>query len=164
MQEAVFFILTLLKFIFAAVQMPSHIWLFMTPIDGSILGFPVLHHLPELTQTHVMPSNHLVFVPFSSCLQSFPSSESFLLFRSLLLFFNIYIFYFTSFYFTILYWFCHTLTWIHDGCTRVPNPETPSHLPPLTISLGHPSAPAPGLELQLQHHSFFQWIFRVNFL
>ena len=31
---------------------------------------------------------------------------------------------------TILYWFCHTSTWIRHGCTWVPNPETPSHLPP----------------------------------
>ena len=50
------------------------------------------------------------------------------------------------FYFTILYWFCHTLTWIRHGCTWVPNPEPPSHhLPPHTISLGHPSAPAPSI-------------------
>ena len=54
-------------------------------------------------------------------------------------------FYFTLFYFTILYWFCHTSTWICHGCTCVPNPETPSHLPPHTISLGHPSAPAPSI-------------------
>ena len=54
-------------------------------------------------------------------------------------------FYFTLFYFTILYWFCHTSTWIHHGCTRVPNPEPCSHLPPHTISLGHPSAPAPSI-------------------
>ena len=33
------------------------------------------------------------------------------------------IFIFTIFYFTLLYWFCHTLTWIHHGCTWVPNPE-----------------------------------------
>ena len=46
-------------------------------------------------------------------------------------------------YFTVLYWFCHTSTWIRHGCTRVPNPEPPSHLPPQTILLGHPSAPAP---------------------
>ena len=45
-------------------------------------------------------------------------------------------------YFTILYWFCHTSTWIHHGCTRVPHPEPPSHLPPHSIPLGHPSAPA----------------------
>ena len=49
------------------------------------------------------------------------------------------------FYFTILYWFCRTLTWIHHRCTWVPNPEPPSHYPPHTISLGHPSAPAPSI-------------------
>ena len=48
-------------------------------------------------------------------------------------------------YFTILYWFCHTSTWIRLGCTRVPNPEPPSHLLPHTIPLGHPSAPAPSI-------------------
>ena len=35
------------------------------------------------------------------------------------------------FYFTILYWFCHTLTWIRHGCTCVPHPEPTSHLPGL---------------------------------
>ena len=48
-------------------------------------------------------------------------------------------------YFTILYWFCHTSTWIHHGCTHVPISEVPSHLPPCTIPLGHPSAPAPSI-------------------
>ena len=48
-------------------------------------------------------------------------------------------------YFTILYWFCHTLTWICHGCTRAPNSESPSHLPPHIISLDHPSAPAPSI-------------------
>ena len=47
------------------------------------------------------------------------------------------------FYFTILYWFCHTSACIYHGCTCVPHPEPPSHLPPHTIPLGHPSAPAP---------------------
>ena len=28
-------------------------------------------------------------------------------------------------YFTILYWFCYTSTWILHGCTRVPHPEPP---------------------------------------
>ena len=54
-------------------------------------------------------------------------------------------FFFFKFYFTVLYWFCHTLTWIRHGCTWVPNPEPHSHLPPRTISLGHPSAPAPSI-------------------
>ena len=48
-------------------------------------------------------------------------------------------------YFTILYWFCHTLTSIRHGFTRVPNPEPRSPLSPHTISLGHPSAPAPSI-------------------
>ena len=58
-------------------------------------------------------------------------------------FFSLYYYYY--FCFTILYWFCHTLTWILHGCTWVPNPEPPSHLPPHIISLGHPSAPAPSI-------------------
>ena len=52
---------------------------------------------------------------------------------------------FTLFYFTILYWFCHTSTWIRHRCTWVPNPEPSSHLPPHIISLGHPSTPAPSI-------------------
>ena len=63
----------------------------------------------------------------------------------ILFFFNLFFFNFTLFYFTILYWFCHTSTWIRHGYTHVPNPEPPSHLPPSTISLGHPSAPAPSI-------------------
>ena len=38
--------------------------------------------------------------------------------------------------------FCHTLTWISHGCTCVPHPEPPSHLPPYPIPQGHASAPA----------------------
>ena len=48
-------------------------------------------------------------------------------------------------YFTILYWFCHTSTWILHGCTCVPHPEPSSLLPACTIPLGHPSAPAPSI-------------------
>ena len=55
------------------------------------------------------------------------------------------IFIFTLFYFTVLYWFCHTLTWIHHRCIQAPNPESPSHLPPNIISLDHPHAPAPSI-------------------
>ena len=62
-----------------------------------------------------------------------------LLVKWCLCFFLIFIF----FYFSILYWFCHISTWICHGCTHVPKPEPPSHLPPHTIPLGHPSAPAP---------------------
>ena len=53
-------------------------------------------------------------------------------------FFSVYLF-----YFTILYWFCHTWIWIRHGCNTCSPSWTPSHLPPYTIPLGHPSAPAP---------------------
>ena len=67
-----------------------------------------------------------------------------LIFQSFQIFFFLFlkIFIFTLFYFTILYWFCHTLTRIHHGCTWVPKHEPPSHLPPHIISLDHPCAPA----------------------
>ena len=60
------------------------------------------------------------------------------------------------FHFTILYWFCYTSTWILHGCTRVPPPEPLFHLPPHTIPLGHPSAPAPSI---LYHASNLDWRF-----
>ena len=41
--------------------------------------------------------------------------------------------------------FCHTSTRICHRCTCVPNPEPLSHLPPRTIPLGHPNAPAPSI-------------------
>ena len=55
----------------------------------------------------------------------------------------LFIYLFIYLYFTILYWFCHTSTCIRHRCTHVPHPEPTSHLPPHTIPLGHPSAPAP---------------------
>ena len=52
------------------------------PVDCSMPGFPVLHHLQELAQTHVhqvgdaiQPSHPVI--SFSSCPQSFPASGSF---------------------------------------------------------------------------------------
>ena len=60
---------------------------FCDPMDCSMQGFPVHHQLLELTQTHVhsvgvaiesvMPPSSVV--PFSSCPQSFPATESFLM-------------------------------------------------------------------------------------
>ena len=54
------------------------------PMNRSTPGLPVHHQLPEFTQTHVhwvsdaiQPSQFSVF-SFSSCLQSFPPSGSFL--------------------------------------------------------------------------------------
>ena len=59
-------------------------------------------------------------------------------------------------YFTILYWFCHTSTWVHHRYTRVPHLEPHSLLLPRTIPLGHPSAPAPTI---LYHASNLDWQF-----
>ena len=61
------------------VQSLSHVWLFVTLWTG----FPVLHYIPEFTQTHVhwindaIQPSHPLSPPFSSCPQSFPASESF---------------------------------------------------------------------------------------
>ena len=49
------------------------------------------------------------------------------------------------FCFTILYWFCHTLTWIHQGCTCVPHPEPPPTSLPIpslwVVRVHQPQAP-----------------------
>ena len=51
-------------------------------MDCSMPGFPVHYQLLELAQTHVQVGDAIQprdAVPFSSCLQSFPASESFLM-------------------------------------------------------------------------------------
>ena len=55
---------------------------------------------------------------------------------------------FFSFYFilTLLYWFCHISKWILHRYTCVPHPEPSFLLPPHTIPLGRPSAPAPSIQ------------------
>ena len=80
---------------------------------------------------------------------SFFTLSKMLLATSLIYFFIIsiflsYVLYFFILFliFTILYWFCHISTWICHRYTRVPHREPSSLLPPCTIPLGHPSAPA----------------------
>ena len=67
-------------------------------------------------------------------------------FFPMMVFFLISFFFFSFFLYFLLYWFCHTSTCILHGCTCVPHPEPPSHLPPHIIPLGHPSAPAPSIQ------------------
>ena len=81
--------------------------------------------------------------PVRSLVKILLLSASFCTPRSNLPVYSRYFFFFFFFNFTILYWFCHTSTWICHRCTRVPHPESPSRFPPHTIPLGHPSAPAP---------------------
>ena len=58
---------------------------FFDPMDCSTPGLPVHHQLPEFTQTQVHrvsdghPAISSSVIPFSSCFQSFPASESFLM-------------------------------------------------------------------------------------
>ena len=65
-------------------------------------------------------------------------------------------FYFIFYCFTILYWFCHTSTWIHHRYTHVPHPEPSSLLPPHTVPLGRLSAPTPSIQY---HASNLDWWF-----
>ena len=68
-------------------------------------------------------------------------------------FFNFILF----FNFTILYWFCHISKWIHHRYTCVPHPE-PSLLPPHTLPLGHPSAPAPSIQYRASNRLILIYI------
>ena len=108
-------------------------------------GFAIYHHESAMG-VHPEPPSH--FPPPYTIPLGHPSAPApSILYPALNLdwqfvfFFSFYYYYF--FYFTILYWFWHTSTYICHGWTRVPHPEPPSHLPPHTIPLGHPSAPAP---------------------
>ena len=69
---------TSVQFISVAQLCPIH----GEPMDYSTPGFPVHHQSPELTQTHVHQAGDAIqpsVIPFSSCLQSFPASGSFLM-------------------------------------------------------------------------------------
>ena len=48
--------------------------------------------------------------------------------------------------FIILYWFCQTSKWIRHRYTCAPHPEPSSLVPPHTLPLGRPSAPAPSIQ------------------
>ena len=63
------------------------------------------------------------------------------------------LFYFILFYLTLqlLYWFCHISKWIWHRYTCVSHPEPSSLLPPHTIPLGHPSAPAPSFQYRVSN-------------
>ena len=96
--------------------------------------FPLFSHLFAMKWWDRMPWSQ-----FSECW----------VFLSLVLF--IYLF-----YFTILYWFCHTLTWIHHGCTCVPHPEPP--LPPPSPSYPSESSQCTSPKT-LYHASNLDWQF-----
>ena len=98
----------------------------------SVLEYLLTMPCHFLSWPELFPRNHIMV---SHC--------TFFLFFSVFLLSLINFIIIIIFFFTVLYWFCHTTTCIRHGCTRVPHPEPPSHLPPHTIPLGHPSAPVP---------------------
>ena len=55
------------------VQLLSHVWLFVTPMDCSTPGFPVLLYLPEFAQTHVHWVNDAIQLSQPLSLPSSPS-------------------------------------------------------------------------------------------
>ena len=69
------------SFDLSSVQSPSCVWLFATPwsvAHQASLSITNSQSLLELMSIKsAMPSNHLILVRFSSCLQSFPASGSF---------------------------------------------------------------------------------------
>ena len=71
-----------LLFQFSSVQSLSHVPSLCDSTDCSTPGFPLLHCLPEFTQTHVHRVDHaiqhlILCCPFSSCPQSFLALGSF---------------------------------------------------------------------------------------
>ena len=73
---------TLGRFMFSSVQSLSRVRLFATPWTAArqaSLSITNFRSPPKpMSIVSVMPSNHLIlFVPFSSCLQTFPASRSF---------------------------------------------------------------------------------------
>ena len=71
----------------SVAQSLSHVWLFVTPMDYSMPGFPVHHQLLELAQTHVhwvgdsIQPSHPLLSPSPafnlSRIRSFPMSQFF---------------------------------------------------------------------------------------
>ena len=56
------------------------------------------------------------------------------------------------FYFTILYWFCHTSTWIHHRCTHVPKKKKNGMTPPQKIKEKKSTYIRPALHHHVLHH------------
>ena len=68
------------------------------------------------------------------------------------------------FNFTILYWFCHISEWIRHRYTRVPYPEPSSLLPPRTIPMSHPNAPAPSIQYRSSNLEWWLISYMILFM
>ena len=129
------------------LTIPAMTWSVISFLEG----IPVEKDVTCETQNLVMQIKLITFSVISRTSEEGPSSSfpaRLLQFSlRLSLFYFIYFYYFILFFnFTILYWFCHISTWTRHRYTRVPHPEPSSLLPPRTIPLGRPSAPAPSIQ------------------
>ena len=122
------------------------------PMDSSTivkthLSFTISQILLKFMSTEVvMLSKHLMLcLPLLLLPSIFPSIRVFSLKKKIIF----------SLYNIVLVFAIHWHRICH-GCTCVPHPEPPSHLPPHPIPLGHPSAPAPST---LYHALNLDWWF-----
>ena len=100
-------------------------------LNLSCQGFTILLYFLKYSNLLILSTVYYIILLISTFSLSCPPFDFLFL-----LFFN----------FTILYWFCHISKWILHRYTCVPHPEPSSFLPPHTIPLGHPSAPAPSIQ------------------
>ena len=71
---------SMVRLSFCSVQLFSCVWLFETPWTACQASLSITKSwrlLKVMSIELVMPSNHLILCPFSSCLQSFPATGSF---------------------------------------------------------------------------------------
>ena len=112
---------------FLPLELLYILYMIHTDEASVLMGFPTLPKKNPVT---------LSFQVYHRMYIIFPASSQFFYYKIFLILFN----------FTILYWFCHISKWICHRYTYVPHPEPSSLLPPRTIPLGRPSAPAPSIQ------------------
>ena len=112
-------------------------------------GVPLAHCVRSTRPTLSTPSAALCYSSLNSDLSPFQNYVDCVVHVIFCAIFIVWLFFSFFLYFnwrliTLQYCdgFCHTFTWISHGCTCVPHPEPPSHLPHHPIPQGHPSAPA----------------------
>ena len=63
-----------------------------------------------------------------------------------------------------MYWFCHISKWICHRYTCVPHSEPFSLLPPHTIPLGHPSAPARSIQYRASNLDWWHVSYMILYI
>ena len=108
----------------------TFLFLFFSGINSCFISLLIMDFLILLVTLDIKNCSWFFFFGCSIIFFFFPFFKNFILFLN----------------FTILYWFCQISKWIRHRYTCVPHPEPSSLLPPHTIPLGRPSAPAPSIQ------------------